>query len=316
MMRVYTDINSVPQFPKPVITIGSFDGLHIGHLFIIQQICEEAQRINGTSMVITFHPHPGMVLENREQPIRILTAIEEKINILDKAGVDVLVIAPFTDAFSKISADTYLKDFIIQIFQPHTIIIGHDHRFGTERAGGFELLQQYADNNYFRIIEIPEQLILDNRVSSTKIRNQLLNGMVEDAQLLLGRPYALSGIVVEGNQLGQQLGFPTANIRLEHTEKIIPADGVYIVKVVLENTKKANYGIMNIGIRPTIADQGARTLEVHLLDFDQMIYGKMMEVHFLTRIRDEKKFTDVEALKKQIKEDKETATLYLKQSGH
>jgi len=303
-MRVYTDILALPKFHLPVITIGSFDGLHMGHMHILQQIISEARKINGESVVITFHPHPKMVVGNAAQPLKMLTTIDEKISLLEAAGIENLVIVPFTEDFSQMSADDYLHQFLIRLFHPHTIVIGHDHRFGMDRSGGFELLAQYASNGLFSLIEIPEQAIKENAVSSTKIRNYLSEGDINKANLLLGRPYFFTGLVVEGNQLGRTIGFPTANTIPINENKIIPDQGVYAVWVTLENSSERYMGMLNIGRRPTVSENDKCVLEVHLFNFDQMIYSQKITIFFVEKLRNEIKFDSVESLQRQLELDK------------
>jgi len=303
-MRVYTDILALPKFHLPVITIGSFDGLHRGHMHILHQIISEARKINGESVVITFHPHPKMVVGNPTLPLKMLTTIDEKISLLEAAGIENLVIVPFTETFSQMSADDYLHQFLIRLFQPHTIVIGHDHRFGMDRSGGFDLLEKFATNGFFRLIEISEQQIKENAVSSTQIRNNLSEGNINKANLLLGRPYFFTGLVVEGKQLGRTIGFPTANIVPINEFKIIPDIGVYAVWVTLENSSERYMGMMNIGRRPTVSENEKCVLEVHLIDFDQMIYGQKITIFFIEKIRNEIKFDTVESLRRQLESDK------------
>jgi riboflavin kinase/FMN adenylyltransferase len=232
-MQVITDITSIPALSSPVITIGSFDGLHIGHMHILQQIKEEAQKTGGHSVVITFHPHPKLVVGQSESPLKMLTTINEKIKLLEAMGIDYLFIVPFTENFSQMSANNYITDFLVRYFKPKTIVIGYDHRFGVDRSGGLNLLESYASKGFFKVQEIPEQIIRENAISSSLIRRYLQEGDIEKANTLLGRPYFLNGQVIEGKKLGRTIGFPTANIEISEPEKLIPAVGVYAVLVRL-----------------------------------------------------------------------------------
>ncbi len=311
-MKVYHSADTVPEFTRAVITIGTFDGVHQGHCEILRQLVEAAKEIEGESVVITFHPHPRQVVAG--QPLSLIHSIDEKINRLEKEGIDHLVIIPFTPAFARMDAATYVKEFLIDIFHPHTVIIGYDHRFGKNRSGNFSLLKEFADLGYFNLIEIPARLIEENTVSSTKIRKALEEGHVEKANQLLGYPYSFEGTVVKGNQLGRKLGYPTANIQLSCADKLVPGNGVYAVKVIFPEHPYNTYeGMMNIGIRPTV-DGSRRMIEVNLFDFDQDIYGELLRVEVHTYLRSEQKFNGLDALVEQLGKDKQAAIAYFKLS--
>ncbi|WP_343701657.1 bifunctional riboflavin kinase/FAD synthetase [Chitinophaga sp.] len=299
-MQVHRDLQQLPVFRNAVITIGTFDGVHTGHQYILQQLQEAAAACNGETVIITFDPHPREVLAPHNQPVHLLTTLEEKIMLLEKQGIHHLVVVPFTKAFSELSAKAYLEDFLISTFQPHTIIIGYDHRFGHNREGGLELLEAEQQKFGFRLLEIPQQVVHNLTVSSTKIRKSLQEGAIQLANELLGYPYFINGTVVHGDKMGRQLGFPTANISLNDARKLIPAEGVYAVTVTTGG--HTHKGALNIGTRPTFNGRELR-IEVFILDFDEEIYGRPIRVNFLDYIRSDKKFDSVEALVLQMKDD-------------
>lgn len=304
-MQVHKDIENLPQFRKGVVTIGTFDGVHLGHGQILSQLREEAARINGETVIITFHPHPRKVVPSASSGIQLLNTIEEKISLLEANGIDHLVVVPFTEAFSRLSAEEYIEQFLIGKFQPHTVIIGYDHRFGQGRKGDYKLLETFSAKLGFTLREISPHVINSNTVSSTLIRDSLLRGDINAANELLGYEYFITGKVVEGNKLGRTLGYPTANIEIGFSEKLVPAIGIYAVKVI-DEADPANElkGMMSIGIRPTIDDLGIRTIEVNLFDFNKDIYGHTLRVLFVAYLREEKKFNGLEALKDQMALDK------------
>jgi len=305
-MQVHYDITQLPVFKNAVITIGTFDGVHSGHQQIIQQLLAEAKAINGETVVITFHPHPKMVV-GAKHDIKILNTLEEKIALLQKHGVHHLAVVPFTNEFAEQTAYAYIKDFLVARFHPHTIIIGYDHRFGAGRKGDYHLLEDEAAANNFIVKEIPEHVLQNITISSTKIRTALLNGDIETANEFLGYPYFFSGKVVEGNKLGRTIGYPTANLLVEDEYKLIPGNGVYAVEVENQKSKVKNQklkGMMNIGIRPTV-DGTKRVIEVNIFDFDEDIYGQELSASVKKKLRNEVKFNGLEELKKQLAKDKE-----------
>lgn len=308
-MHVHKDIEQLPAFQNAVITVGSFDGVHGGHHAILRKLIQEAKKNNGESVVITFYPHPRKFLGNTK--LNMLNTLAEKIKNLDNLGIDHLVIVPFVDAFAKISPTDYVEQFLIDKFQPKTIILGYDHRFGANREGDIHLLRKLAENKNCPVIEIPANEINDVKVSSTKIREALYSGDVVKAASYLRRPYSLAGIVIRGDQVGNKLGFPTANIQIDDVEKLIPADGVYAVEVIHHG---ATYtGMLHIGNRPTLNGVEQR-LEVHIFDFDKDIYDQKLEIHFIDFIRKNEKFDHLDALKKQLKADENTAKKILHKS--
>ncbi|HEY8388775.1 MAG TPA: riboflavin biosynthesis protein RibF, partial [Parasegetibacter sp.] len=251
-----------------------------------------------------FDPHPRKIVPSAA-PVALLTTLNEKIRLLEESGVDHLVVVPFTTEFSQLSAAEYIESFLIKKFCPHTLIIGYDHRFGKGRAGDFRLMEEYSAKHGFCLIEIPEQDLNEMAISSTRIRKALLEGKISEANQLLGHAYFLEGVVVEGNKIGRTIGYPTANIDPETDEKLVPANGVYVVSVNLEtdNFQHTWKGMMNIGTRPTVNGTN-RTIEVNILDFDQDIYGKRIRVNFLQFIRNEEKLSGLEELKEYIGKDK------------
>ena len=319
-MKVHYDTNQLPVFKNAVVTIGTFDGVHTGHQQIIQLMLDEAEKINGETVIITFHPHPRQVIAARQAELFLLNTIQEKISLLEKYGIQHLVVTPFTEAFSLQTAEEYIEQFLVKTFHPHTIIIGHDHRFGKSRSGNFELLQEKSTQHHFVVKEIPGFMLQNNTISSTVIREALQKGNINTANEYLGYPYFFSGTVVEGNKLGRTIGYPTANLKIEEEKKLIPGNGVYAVEVVGSSeweigngemqTAKKYKGMMNIGIRPTVEGTN-RMIEVNIFDFDREIYGDSLTIHVKKRLRNEQKFTGLEALKEQLGKDKEQALNWL-----
>lgn len=295
-MALFFAQKGIPDFEKAVVTIGSFDGVHQGHLRILKRVVEEAQRIDGGSVVVTFEPHPRKVIRP-DVPIQLISSPEQKYSYLQACGIDHIVVVPFTREFSLMDAASYVSDFLMKILKPHTIIIGYDHQFGHDRKGDIHLLRTLLPPAV-SVIEIPEHLIEDAHVSSTRIRQALLSGDVATARQMLGRPFSFSGIVVHGRKLGRTLGYPTANIKPGYDDQLLPPSGIYAVRVHLGAQRYL--GAMSIGTNPTVVDQERATYEVFILDFDQEIYGLEIEVHFIERLRDELKFDHLDALKEQM----------------
>lgn len=328
-MQVHKDIGHLPEFERCVLTIGTFDGVHLGHRQIISQLKTEATKIKGETAIITFHPHPRKVVDLAKPPIRLLNTIHEKIELLEDLEIDHLVIVPFDERFSQMTANDYIEEFLIKKFNPHSIIIGYDHHFGKGRTGNYLLLEEYSARLGFHLVEISPHIIAENAVSSTRIRQSLLQGEIEDARNLLGYDYFFEGKVITGNQLGRTLGYPTANLQIEDQEKLIPANGIYIVQAELlddigvnEKTKSPGKsvqkkreklkGMMSIGIRPTIAD-GKFMIEINLFDFDQDIYDRRLRVYVKKFLRPELKFDGLEELKLQLHQDKEESLRYFRE---
>ncbi|MEO6930083.1 MAG: bifunctional riboflavin kinase/FAD synthetase [Chitinophagaceae bacterium] len=322
-MKVHSDIANLPAFRNAVITIGTFDGVHAGHQKIISQLTSEAKNCGGESVIVTFHPHPRMVLTASPESVKLITTIEERIFLLGKLGLDHLVIVPFDLAFSKLSASEYVEDFLVRHFRPHTLIIGFDHRFGQGRSGDFHMLEDYASRGKFKLIEISQHIIHELKVSSTRIREEIAGGKIEEANELLGYSYFFDGSVVKGDQLGRQIGYPTANIRLSEPGKLLPGNGVYAVYAGLKNADPSQApvtlfeGMMNIGSRPTVGGL-QKTTEVNLFDFDLNIYDQRLQVYVESRLRDEKKFAGLAELKEQLAEDAKISrsTLCLQSGPH
>ncbi len=301
-MHVYHDILQLPAFKNAVITVGIFDGVHKGHVQIIEQVVKEAQDINGTAVLITFHPHPRQILDDLPEPVSILTTPEEKYKLLENYGIKHVVSVLFNKSFSRMPATEYIDNFLVGVFHPHTIIIGYDHKFGVNREGDYQLLSEASTIHNFILKEIPRHVVESVVISSSKIRETLLTGAVETANLYLGYPYTLAGKVIEGKKIGRTLGYPTANIEVTNPDKLIPGAGIYAVTV---NTgSSSNYkGMMSIGTNPTFGEN-KRTLEVHLFDFDEDIYGEQVEIRFIRRLRNEEKFATIGDLIKRMNEDR------------
>ncbi len=299
-MKIFHSTQDFFSNKKTIVTIGTFDGVHIGHKQIIAKIVQNCQSENLESVILTFFPHPRMVL-NEKSDIKLLNTIDEKSELLNQNNIQNLVIQNFDTAFSELSAEDFVANVLVKQLNIQKIIIGHDHRFGKNRSANFDDLIGFGEKYGFDVEQIPAQEIDDVAVSSTKIRNAILQGNIALANEYLGYQYQISGIVVKGKQLGRTIGFATANIYVAENYKLIPKFGVYIVKSIIEN--KVVFGIMNIGIKPTIGDETA-TIEVHFLDFDADLYDKKLTISILEFIRDEQKFDSLEALKSQIQADK------------
>jgi riboflavin kinase/FMN adenylyltransferase len=302
-MAVFYQINNLPTFTRPVITIGSFDGVHQGHRVILKEVVQEAHNVGGESILITFEPHPRKIIQP-DKPLGLLTSLDQKIQLIRKAGIDHVIVVPFTRDFSMLSAEAYVRDFLLQSFNPHTIIIGYDHHFGHSREGDIYLLRQLCPESVV-VKEIPARLIEDAAVSSTKIRNAINSGQVSLAAEMLDRFHAYTATVVHGNKIGRTIGYPTANLEPVYSDILIPGIGIYAVKVLWND--KPYKGMMSIGMRPTVTTNGAITAEVNILDFNEDIYGQHVTIQFIQYIRGEEKFDSLEALKSKIASD-ETAT--------
>jgi riboflavin kinase/FMN adenylyltransferase len=319
-MQVYRDIDNLPVFGRAVITIGTFDGVHAGHRQVINRLKVEALKINGESVIITFHPHPRKIISSAILGVRLINTLEEKIEVLSGLGIDHLVIVPFTDAFANQPAEEYIRNFLFEKFHPDTIIIGYDHRFGRERLGDYKLMEKMAPQFGFKLKEIPKHILDEIAISSTNIREAILHNDIEMANKLLGYTFFFEGEVVHGNKLGRQLGYPTANLKVHDAEKIVPGDGIYAVYVGMrkgtqtekERTAEVNSfpiedtqykGMMSIGFRPTV-DGTHRVIEVNIFDFNKDVYGKTIRVYVKKFLRAEVKFNSLEDLVKQIDQDK------------
>jgi len=306
-MEIHYDIEYLPVFSNAVITIGTFDGVHEGHKKVIGQLVKQAREVNGESVIITFHPHPKKVVSSSILGIRLLNTLNERIELLRKLEVDHLIVMPFTDVFANQPAEDYIKQFLIEKFHPHTIIIGYDHRFGRDRKGDYKMLEAFSKTHNFRLKEIPKHILDDISISSTKIREAIIRGDVESANILLGYDFFFEGIVVHGDKVGRQLGYPTANIKISDDEKIAPGDGIYTVQCSLKNSDvsydEIHGGMMSVGFRPTV-DGKKRVIEVNIFDFDKEIYNNTVRVYIKAFLRPEEKFNNLETLVKKIDEDK------------
>jgi riboflavin kinase/FMN adenylyltransferase len=314
-MKIHRTIDNLPSFRNAVITIGTFDGVHMGHRQIIDKLKREAQAINGETVIITFHPHPRKVVASTILGIRLINTLEERLELLEQLGIDHTVVVPFTDAFANQPAEDYIRNFLIDKFHPHTIIIGYDHRFGRDRAGDYRLLEQKAAEYRYQLQEIPKHILENVAISSTNIREAILHNDVDTANMLLGYEFFFSGTVVHGDKLGRQLGYPTANLRVMDEEKIVPGNGIYAVYAQLlppgdpgttdEPARSGDKlkGMMSIGFRPTV-DGKKRVIEVNLFDFAEEIYDRTLRVYVKKYLREEVKFNGLDELVKQIDQDK------------
>ncbi len=303
-MSVFYDIEQLPSFRNAVVTIGTFDGVHEGHKAILRQVVSHAREADGESVLITFEPHPRKVLQP-EHPVSIITPLEQKLELISATGIEHIVVMPFTMAFADLSASDYIEQFLVKLFQPHSIIIGYDHRFGHDRTGDLALLRQYADRHSFQLVEIPAQVIDEAAISSTKIRKAISGGNAEVAAQMLGRPFSFSGTVVHGNKKGRTIGYPTANIEPNNSEQVLPGLGVYAVRVRVNN--ELHGGMLNIGYNPTVTDAHKVRIEVHIFEFEGDIYNCVVDTFFYRKLRDEVRFDSLDSLKKQLALDKKSA---------
>lgn len=310
-MKVHYNLQDLPPFLNGVITTGAFDGVHKGHQKIISRMQEIAAQIGGETIIITFHPHPRKVTSSIPGEIKQLTSLNERIQLLDKAGIDHLVVVPFDYHFSNLTAQAYVQEFLVEHFHPHTIIVGYDHRFGKGRLGNFDLLKTYGQDFNFSVEQINEQLVGDEIISSTLIREYLTEKNIGKANQLLGYAYFFEGFIVRGNQIGRTIGFPTANLHINDEEKLIPSNGVYAVRV-----KGACFGdrildgMMNIGVRPTV-DGHKKVIEVNIFEFDEDIYEQTITVWVYDYIRGEVKFNGLDELKAQLNKDVNSSKIIL-----
>lgn len=303
-MEIYYGIEQLPALNNVVMTIGTFDGVHKGHQSILRSVVHAARELGGTSVLVTFDPHPRKLIFPNES-LKLLTSLPERLQLVAQTGIDVVVVVPFTQAFASQSAAAYVQDFLVRYFQPSVIIIGYDHRFGHDRTGDLQMLRDCSSTYHFSVREISAQLIDQAAVSSTKIRKALEEGRVELAATMLGRPFVLGAQVIQGLQLGRTIGFPTANLAHWDPDKLIPQNGVYAVRVQLG--KDEHLGMLNLGHNPTLGLDESLKIEVHIFDFDDNIYNQPIQVAFCARIREERKFAHLEELKAQLAQDKATA---------
>ena len=306
-MKVYHSIDQFTTETKTTLTIGTFDGLHKGHKYVLKRLNEIAEKGGNESVLLTFYPHPRHVLYSDNQDLKLLNTIEEKIEELQKSGLQHFVIHEFTKEFSRTKSVNFIRDLLVNKLNMGQMVIGYDHHFGRNREGSYEELKELSELYNFELEQIPPQDEGDVTVSSTKIRKLLCIGDVEKANAFLGYAYSINGKVVKGNKVGRTIGYPTANILVENKWKLIPADGVYAVKVQLAG--KQYFGMLNIGERPTIADD-KHVIEVHIFGFSADVYGSKIKVELVKRIRDEKQFDKLEHLKNQLKVDANNCKRY------
>ena len=306
-MKIFHSINDFRSTKKTIITLGTYDGVHIGHKKILERVLQNTNDEQYESLVLTFFPHPRMVLQG-DSDIKLLNTINEKIDLLQEIGIENLVIHPFDETFSRLTAEEFVKTILVDRLNIQKIIIGYDHRFGRNRTANIDDLINYGEQYGFEVEQISVQEINEISVSSTKIRQAFLEGNMALANDYLGYDYFITGTVIQGKQLGRTINFPTANLAIQENYKLIPQNGVYIVKSSIDN--KLVYGMMNIGFNPTVNGQN-RSIEVHYFDFDADLYSKEIRVSILHRIRSEQKFPTFDLLKAQLEKDKQVAISYL-----
>ena len=307
-MKIYNNIDDFKPVPNAVLTIGTFDGVHIGHRKIIARIKELADEIGGETVILTFFPHPRMILHPEDQDLKLITTIDEKAELIESLGVDHLIVTPFSRDFSNLSALEYIHDILVARIGMRKIVIGYDHRFGKDRRGDLADMQRLGPVYDFEVSEIPEQDINDVAVSSTKIRSALLNDQVDMANSFLGYSFFITGKVVRGDQIGRQIGYPTANILIAESYKLIPADGIFAVTVDVDG--QTYKGMAYIGHRPTINGM-SRNIEVNIFDFERDIYDQQIRMHFHHYVRGDVKFNSLDELKLQLAKDREAVLALL-----
>lgn len=307
-------IENLDDFVAPdysVVTSGTFDGVHVGHQKILKKIAQIADSKGGKSIVLTFWPHPRFVLKKGHDELRLLTTFEEKTHLLAENGIDYLVKIPFTKAFSELSSEDFIRNILVRKLNTQKLVIGYDHRFGKNREGGFDYLKKHSGEYGFEIEEISRQDIEDVGVSSTRIREALAAGQIHVANEFLGRAYSITGFVKDGDRIGRSIGFPTANIDIPESYKLIPSDGAYAVRVLVEG--KSFQGMLNIGQRPTVSGE-ERRIEVNIFNFNKDIYNQRITIQFVKLLRKEQKFDGIESLKMQLNKDKVDAMAILNQT--
>ena len=307
-MKIYQGLTDFHPPKNPVVTSGTFDGLHLGHQKILNRLQELAKSKGGETVLLTYWPHPRLVLQPHNNNLRLLSTFSEKVSLLKEMGIDHLIILPFTEEFSQMSSEEFIGKILVDKIQTKTLVIGYDHRFGKNREGSFEYLQAHSNLFGFDVEEISRQDVDELGVSSTKIRNALTQGDIKTATKYLGRPYEISGLVVRGQQIGRSIGFPTANIKVEDQYKLLPKDGAYAVQVQVNGLRYK--AMLNIGDRPTV-EGDKKTIEAHLIDFHGDLYGLELAIYFEAFLREEKKFDSLEALKNQLMLDREQAIFIL-----
>ena len=307
-MKIYTNLSNYTSKTKTFVTIGTFDGVHIGHQKVLSNLINSAKKDNATAVLLTFFPHPRMVLQ-KDANIKLINTIDERIKLLEKTGLETLVIHEFTKDFAEKTALDFVKNVLVDDLKISKLIIGYDHRFGKNREGNFEQLSAFGKTFGFEVSKIPQQEIDHITISSTKIRKAIELGNIEEANRYLGYDFMLTGEIVKGNNLGKKIGFPTANLEIKESYKLLPKTGSYIVKSELEN--ETVYGMMNIGFNPTVKGK-KQTIEIHFFNFSKDLYGQIIQIDVLKFLRDEQKFDSVEDLKNQLEKDKEKSLKIIK----
>ena len=308
-MKIYHNINEFKAVKNAVVTIGTFDGVHLGHRKIIERLKELADECGGETVILTFFPHPRMILNPEDESLKLINTIHEKAALLEQLGIDHLIITPFSRDFSNQSPEAYIRDVLVDTIGTKKIVIGYDHRFGKDRAGNFDDLLKLSTTYGYDVVEIPEQDINDVAVSSTLIREALLNGAIELANNFLGYPFFITGKVGRGDQIGRTIGYPTANIMIEESYKLIPDDGIFSAKVIVRGV--SHKGMAYIGSRPTI-NGITRNIEVNIFDFDTEIYGEEISMQFFNYVRGDVKFDGLEGLKIQLAKDRDDVLALLR----
>ena len=306
-LKLFHSLSEYKAAKKSIVTIGTFDGVHIGHKLILEKLIQNAKEHDCESVVLTFFPHPRMVLQESSD-VKLINTIEEKSELIGKIGIENLIIHPFDQKFSRLTAEEFVKTILVDLLNIKKIIIGYDHRFGRNRTANIDDLIVYGKQYDFEVEQISAQEINDNAVSSTKIRNAILEGNISLANKYLGYNYTFSGEIIKGKQLGRTIGFPTANIQIKESYKLIPKNGVYIVKSNYDGN--TIFGMMNIGNRPTVNGEN-QTIEVNFFDFDEDIYNKIISIEILDFIREEQKFDSLDSLKSQLNKDQQTSLSYI-----
>ncbi|MEP6647158.1 MAG: riboflavin biosynthesis protein RibF, partial [Saprospiraceae bacterium] len=309
-MNIFRGLSALPEFKNSVITIGSYDGVHLGHQAILKRIQQLAEEIDGVDIVITFHPHPREIVYPKDGDLQIITTLNEKLEYFRRYGVSNVVIVPFTIEFSQQSAQEYIEKFLVSRFHPSYIVIGYDHRFGLNRAGDVRLLNMYGEENNFKVVQIGEEELREHSISSTLIRNSILENKIELTNDLLGHPLMIKGQVVTGNRLGHHIGYPTANVQVTDSKKLLPRDGIFAATAILDGIEYP--GMLYIGLRPSIEAAMQHRVEIHLFDFDRQIYGQEVIIEVYKFIRGDQKFATMEDLKLAMVEDEHMVRKYFK----
>ncbi|MEB2329802.1 MAG: bifunctional riboflavin kinase/FAD synthetase [Ignavibacteriaceae bacterium] len=301
-MEIFSDRGNLVYDKNTIVTVGTFDGVHQGHRQIISKLNDEKKRNGFRTVIVTFDPHPQVVLKKRESDIRLLTTTEEKLRHFKELGLDAVYIINFTKEFSQTSADDFYKEYLIRDLGLSELVLGFDHMFGKNREGNFETLKSLSEEYGFKVIKIEEYKVDEERLSSSSIRKFISDGNITEANKLLGYPYSIEGIVIQGNRRGTEFGFPTANLQVQSNIKLIPKNGIYAVEITIDNENY--FGMMSIGTNPTVTDDNFIKVEVNIFEFNRQIYGEQLRIHFVERIRDEFRFNSIDNLIKEIKNDK------------